>query len=122
MRYALWAIRAAMCVTVMLVCGLPGQAAGQEGATMVLSEGEKGAWDIAKAAREGTSTRERVSMKGLWRWQPAAADANAVPADGWGFVQVPGPWPGGTRRGGSEPFYPHPSWQDRPLEIGRAHV
>ncbi len=104
-----------LCVTVVLACVAVREASGQEGAAMVLPEGVKGALDLSTADRETTPTRERVSMKGLWRWQPAPADANSVPADGWGYVQVPGAWPGGSRRGGSEAFYPHPSWQARPL-------
>jgi beta-galactosidase len=83
---------------------------------MVPPEGVKGVWDLSTAEREATSTRERISLKGMWQWQPAAPEANAVPADGWGYVQVPSAWPGGSRRGGSGAFYPHPSWQNRPLQ------
>ena len=28
-------------------------------------------WDLKKAHRETTPTRERVCINGLWRWQPA---------------------------------------------------
>ena len=62
-----------------------------------LPEGVKAVWDLDKAYRETTPTRERVCINGLWRWQPAAEDANTVPADGWGHYKVPGPWPGGSR-------------------------
>jgi len=102
-------------VTVVLAFGALQEASGQEAAGTALPEGVKGVWDLSTAEREATPTRERVSLKGLWRWQPAAADANSVPADGWGYVQVPGAWPGPSRRGGAEAFYPHPSWQNRPL-------
>jgi beta-galactosidase len=82
---------------------------------MVLPEGVKGVWNLSTADREATPTRERVSLKGLWQWQPAGDAMDSVPADGWGYVQVPGAWPRGPRRDGSAAFYPHPSWQDRPL-------
>ena len=43
-----------------------------------------------KAFREQTPTRERVCLNGLWRWQPAAAAPDTVPADRWGYFKVPG--------------------------------
>ena len=83
---------------------------------MELPEGVKAAvWQMDGADREATPTRERVSMKGLWQWQPAGDAAFSVPADGWGYVQVPGAWPRGPARDGSQSFYPHPSWQGQPL-------
>src|SRR5689334_13331283 len=49
----------------------------------------KAVWDVGRAWREATATRERVCVNGLWRWQPAD-DASptgntAVPAGGWGY-------------------------------------
>src|SRR3954471_19936489 len=32
-------------------------------------------WDLAKAQREATATRERVCINGLWRWQPGKGEA-----------------------------------------------
>jgi len=106
----------AVCLLAGLACGMMREASGQEGAAMGRSEGVKGVWDLSTAERVATPARERISLKGLWRWQPGAADAETVPADGWGYVQVPGAWPGGSRRGGAEGFTPHPSWQNRPLQ------
>ena len=36
-----------------------------------LPAGVKPEWDLEKAIREKTATRERVCLNGLWRWQPA---------------------------------------------------
>jgi hypothetical protein len=73
-------------------------------------------WDLAKAYREGTPTRERVSINGLWRWQPAGDAADAAPADGWGCLRVPESWPGGSQRWiGPQVFYPHGNWEKQDL-------
>ena len=55
-------------------------------------------WDMAKAYREATPTRERICVNGLWRWQPAGAATEVVPTDGWGYLRVPESWPGGNQR------------------------
>jgi beta-galactosidase/beta-glucuronidase len=82
-----------------------------------LPEGVKAVWDLAKAYRESTRTRERISVNGLWRWQPAAGSADVAPADGWGYLRVPESWPGGggQRWTGPQIFYPHPSWKKQEL-------
>jgi len=72
-------------------------------------------WNLENAQRESTSTRERVSMNGLWRWQPAAEVTDTVPTDGWGYIRVPGAWPGGGRRVRGTALYPNAEWKDRPL-------
>jgi hypothetical protein len=67
-------------------------------------------WDLGKAYREATPTRERVCINGLWRWQPAAADT--VPSDGWGYLRVPESWPGPNQRfSGPQLYYPNPRWE-----------
>jgi beta-galactosidase/beta-glucuronidase len=91
------------------------QAAGQEGANLVLPQGVKAVWDLDEALREKTSTRERICINGLWRWQPAAAGTDSVPADRWGYFKVPGNWPADARRGGSQTLYSHPSWSEEAL-------
>jgi beta-galactosidase len=95
----------------VLIAGLP--ARGQ--ADAALPEGVKAVWDLGKAWRETTPTRERVCINGLWRWQPAAADASAVPAEGWGYFKVPGCWPGITdyMQKDSQTVFAHPSWKDQ---------
>ena len=84
---------------------------------MVLPQGAKAVWDLGKAYREATPTRERVCVNGLWRWQPADAAAEAVPTAGWGYFKVPGSWPGITdyMQKDSQTVYAHPSWKDRNL-------
>ena len=68
-------------------------------------------WDVEKSHREATPTRERISINGLWHWQPAADATESVPAGGWGHVRVPQPWPGGDKRF-TEPSvcFPDPAW------------
>src|SRR5437867_3532594 len=82
-----------------------------------LPEDVKLNWDMSRAWREATPTRERICLNGLWRWQPAAVKADAVPADGWGYFKVPGSWPGITDylQKDSQTVYPHPSWKDQKL-------
>jgi len=96
----------AMYLVVALACSMVGEAAAQVAA---LPEGQA-MWNLEGAEREATPTRERISMAGLWRWQPAGEAMDNVPTDGWGYVRVPGPWPGARRRGESESFYPNPAW------------
>ncbi len=78
-----------------------------------LSPGVKAVWDMAEASRELTPQRERVCINGLWRWQPAAPDAERPPAKGWGFFKVPGPWPGGgdDMQRDSQTVHAHPDWK-----------
>src|SRR5438034_557207 len=59
-----------------------------------LPTGVKVVWDVDKAYRETTPTRERICLNGLWRWQPAQPASTVVPADRWGYFKVPGCWPG----------------------------
>ena len=106
----------AVCVLVALAYGMMSEAAAQ---VDVAPEGQA-MWHLEGALREATPTRERISMSGLWRWQPAGDAMDSVPADGWGYVQVPGAWPRGSGRGGAgregpQSFYPNPNWQDDAL-------
>ncbi|MEO8350792.1 MAG: sugar-binding domain-containing protein, partial [Chthoniobacteraceae bacterium] len=79
-----------------------------------LPAGVKAVWDIGKAFRETTPTRERICLNGLWRWQPADPASDQVPGGRWGYIKVPGSWPGITdyMRKESQTLYPHPSWKD----------
>src|SRR5262245_43199742 len=79
-----------------------------------LPKGVKAVWDLDKAYRDKTTTRERVCLNGLWRWQPAQKDADAVPADSWGFFKVPGFWPGASNyiQEDSQTLHIHPSWKN----------
>jgi len=82
-----------------------------------LPPGVKAVWDLSKAYREATPTRERVCINGLWRWQPAPELTETVPTDGWGFFKVPGCWPGITSwlQYDCQTVYVHPGWRGRSL-------
>ncbi len=82
-----------------------------------LPEGVKAVWDIEKAYRQSTSTRELICINGLWRWQPADINTNKVPTEGWGYFKVPGCWPGITNymQKDSQTIYAHPNWNNRNL-------
>jgi beta-galactosidase len=90
-----------------------------------LPAGVKAVWDIDKAFREKTATRERICLNGLWRWQPArnakgmATPENPITADApipdgaWGFFKVPGCWPGlgDYMMKDSQLVHVHPAWK-----------
>jgi beta-galactosidase/beta-glucuronidase len=91
-----------------------------------LPSGVRVVWDLDKAYRETTATRERVCLNGLWRWQPAGgkseirnpkSDKRLVPADGWGYFKVPGFWPGRANylQEDSQTLSVHPQWKDTDL-------
>ncbi|MBM4031012.1 MAG: hypothetical protein FJ291_04415 [Planctomycetes bacterium] len=91
-------------------------ARGGQGAA-ALPNGVRAVWDLDKAWRETTPTRERVCINGLWRWQPAKGASDVVPTDSWGFFKVPGSWPGITdyMQKDCQTVLPHPSWADDKL-------
>jgi hypothetical protein len=77
-----------------------------------LPQGAKAVWDLDKAYRESTPTRERVCINGLWRWQPAESNTEAVPGGGWGYLRVPESWPERIQGSpGGTLFFPHPDWR-----------
>jgi hypothetical protein len=88
-------------------------ALGQDAAP--LPDGVRAVWDLDKAWRETTATRERVCVNGLWRWQPARGKADAVPAGEWGYFKVPGSWPGITdyMQKDSQAVFAHSAWKDQ---------
>ncbi len=96
---------------------LGGLGSADVAAAAPLPSGVQVVWDLGKAYRETTSTRERVCLNGLWRWQPAKAVANSVPADGWGHFKVPGFWPGNSNyiQENCQTLHVHPSWKDENL-------
>jgi len=71
-------------------------------------------WDMSKAYRETTATRQRICINGLWRWQPASETVDKVPEDGWGYFKVPGCWPGITSymQKDFQTIHTHPMWKD----------
>ena len=74
-------------------------------------------WDLGRAYRETTPTRERICINGLWLWQPADPRSDRVPGGGWGHFKVPGCWPGITNymQKDCQTVHGHPSWKDRKL-------
>lgn len=82
-----------------------------------LPEGVRVVWDLSKAYRQATATRERISINGLWRWQPAESGSQETPAGNWGYFKVPGCWPGITdyMQKDSQTVHSHPSWAGRRL-------
>jgi hypothetical protein len=86
-------------------------------AVVPLPEGVKAVWDQDKAYCETTPTRQRISINGLWRWQPAENEAAAVPAGNWGYFKVPGCWPGNVDylQKDCQTVFAHPSWQNKRL-------
>jgi hypothetical protein len=86
-----------------------------------LPQGVKAVWDLDKAHRETTPTRERICINGLWQWQPClpdrqptVAEADRVPTDNWGYFKVPGCWPGITNymQKDCQTVLMHPNWKD----------
>src|SRR4051794_7229368 len=74
----------------------------------------------SRGGGRGSGARRRggggVGVNGVGGWRPAGeADAEAVPADGWGYFKVPGPWPGinDYLQKDSQTVYAHPSWKDQ---------
>jgi len=90
---------------------------GDATAKAQMPEGVRVVWDLGKAHREATPTRERICINGLWCWQPVENMTDVVPTDGWGYFKVPGPWPGITSyiQHDSQTVYPHPNWKDEDL-------
>ena len=101
-----------ICITAFAVPGF-----SRDSDVVKLPEGVRAVWDIEKAYRRSTPTRELISINGLWRWQPADEETNAVPDEKWGYFKVPGSWPGITdyMQKDSQTVHAHPSWKDRSL-------
>jgi beta-galactosidase len=89
----------------------------QENVVLALPQGIRAVWDLDKAYRETTSTREKICINGLWRWQPAHASEDQAPVKDWGYFKVPGSWPGNTDylQKDYQIVYTHPNWRSEPL-------
>jgi beta-galactosidase len=113
MRLKLWvSLAAVLCLAAPI-----SPSAGEDEAGVALPAGVKAVWDVSKAWREATATRERISINGLWRWQPAENKPEQVPAGRWGYFKVPGCWPGATdyMQNDCQTVYAHPSWKGQRL-------
>ena len=82
-----------------------------------LPPGVRAVWDLDRAFREATPTRERICINGLWRWQPATAGTTAVPPGRWGFFKVPACWPGITdyMQKDFQTLFSHAAWKNESL-------
>ncbi len=98
------------CILWLLVAASAGAASPSDDAP--LPDGVRAVWDLKLASRETTPTRERISINGLWRWQPADKSDN-LPTGRWGYFKVPGCWPGITdyMQHDCQTVYAHPSWK-----------
>jgi len=76
-----------------------------------LAAGVQAVWNEERAYHETTATRERISINGLWRWQPAGS-RTLVPTNAWGYYKVPACWPGiqDYMQSDYQTLYRHPSW------------
>jgi len=102
-------------IAFIVVTNMPGVCRGQS--ATALPEGVSAVWDIKKAYRKSTPTRERICINGLWHWQPADENTNTLPTGRWGYFKVPGCWPGITdyMQKDCQRVYTHPNWKDRNL-------
>jgi hypothetical protein len=102
-------------IAFIVASGVPGVCRG--GAVAPLPKGVSAVWDVEKAYKESTPTRQRICINGLWLWQPAEENANVVPVEKWGYFKVPGSWPGITNymQKDCQTVHAHPSWKDRNL-------
>ncbi len=102
---------------ILYVAAAAGPAVCQDQSAAPLPAGVKAVWDLSKAFRESTPTRERVCVNGLWQWQPAAERTDQPPTANWGYFKVPGSWPGITdyMQKDSQTVFAHPTWKDKRL-------
>jgi len=109
-------LRAPFAAVLCVVAAAGPRACGGEIAAP-LPKGVKAVWDLGKAYREATPTRERICINGLWQWQPGDADAREVPSGNWGYFKVPGCWPGigDYMQKDCQTLYSHPSWKGQRL-------
>ena len=100
-----------LCAFWLLTAGGPAKPASAADDAL-LPAGVRAVWDLEKAHREATPTRERICINGLWRWQPAG-EADGVPDGRWGYFKVPGCWPGADdyMQHDCQTVYPHPDWK-----------
>src|SRR5262245_40527157 len=97
--------------------GVSSEEVGESPSEVPLPSGIKAVWNLEKAQREKTDTRERICLNGAGRWQPAKDVAAPVPKDRWGWFKVPGFWPGTTNyiQEDCQTLHVHPGWKDTDL-------
>ena len=111
---AIWKLRS---IALLLNLTVIAPAFAQEEVAATLPEGVRTVWDVDKAYRETTRTRERICLNGLWRWQPAQTSNDNLPTNNWGYFKVPGSWPGITdyMQKDFQTVHAHPNWKGERL-------
>ncbi len=111
-RLAMTCVRSSLVCAVWLLAAGEGVGSPAGADEAPLPAGVRAVWDLTKAHREATPTRERISINGLWQWQPAEK-TDGVPTGRWGYFKVPGCWPGISdyMQHDCQTVYPHPSWK-----------
>ncbi|MEW6302680.1 MAG: hypothetical protein AB1705_04365 [Verrucomicrobiota bacterium] len=111
-------------VPIIFCCAtFPSFSVAQDNTVAPLPSGVRAVWDLSRAHRTATATREQICLNGLWRFQPAQPAADSVPAGNWGHFKVPGCWPGITDylQKDFQTLYPHPAWAgERPGNFSAA--
>jgi hypothetical protein len=99
----------------IIICALGPAVPGvnENDSVLQLPKGVSAVWDIQKAYRQSTPTREQICINGLWRWQPAESTSEQVLDENWGYFKAPGCWPGITdyMQKDSQTVYSHPKWK-----------
>ena len=102
------------CLLVGWTCLVSSTLAANDGEfAATLPDGVQAVWNADHAFRERTSTRDRICVNGLWRWQPADGEPTKPPSGKWGYFKVPGCWPGITNymQKDCQSVFSHSSWQ-----------
>jgi hypothetical protein len=112
-----WLAHTTMMIAAMSILMAGGQRVLADELAVSLPKGVSAVWNLDKAYRETTPTRERICINGLWGWQPAEPSSAQVPAGNWGYFKVPGSWPGITDylQKDSQTVYAHPGWKQARL-------
>ena len=74
-------------ILLVLMLAATQEMAWAEAPDAVLPAGVKAVWNLDKAQREKTTTRERVCLNGLWRWQPAHGGGRLAASGPMGLFQ-----------------------------------
>ena len=109
----------------MFSCRGLSQTAAKEDGNVALPEGVKAVWDLDKAYRDATGTRERICINGLWRFKPASHADEACPGfdEDWRYFKVPGTWPlepGRKENGRSQRFFGPEGWKEKLSDVQMA--
>lgn len=71
--------------------------------------------ELTPAPAQQTATRLTIPLNGWWHFLPAGEALTELPAEGWGWTQVPGYWTDEEGTVGPEGQPARGSWQGRPV-------